>query len=102
MFGVALSVVVGGRCAVADGGLRLVQQVLPGVVAGSRPDPEAYQAACIEAWAASQVARNFTPATVDKATATLERILELCGRPAWEVTREIGRASCRERVCELV
>ena len=87
MFGVTLSIAVGGRCAGADGGLRLVQDVLPGV-AGSRPDPEVYQAACVEAWAASQVARNFTPATVDKATGTLERILELCGRPAWEVTRE--------------
>jgi integrase/recombinase XerD len=87
LFGVTLSIAVGGRCAVADGGLRLVQDVLPGV-AGSRPDPEVYQAACIEAWAASQVARNFTPATVDKATGTLERILELCGRPAWEVTCE--------------
>jgi site-specific recombinase XerD len=72
---------------VADGGLRLVQGVLPGV-AGSRPSPEAYQAACIEAWAASQVARNYSPATVDKATGILERILELCGRPAWEVTCE--------------
>jgi integrase/recombinase XerD len=87
LFGVASKITVWGRCAVADGGLRLVQGVLPGV-AGARPDPQAYQAACIEAWAASQVARNFSPATIDKAIGILERILELCGRPAWEVTHQ--------------
>jgi integrase/recombinase XerD len=72
---------------VADGGLRLVQGVVPGV-AGARPSPEVYQAACIEAWVASQVARNYSPATIDKATGILERILALCGRPAWEVTHQ--------------
>src|SRR2546426_383071 len=56
--------------------------------AGVLRGPDAYQAACIEAYQASQVARGFSPLTIGNGAGTLERFLEACGRPAWEVTRE--------------
>ena len=71
-----------------DGGsLRLVTSARPGLP-GVLPGPDAYQAACIEAYQASQVARGFSPLTIGNGAGTLERFLEACGRPAWEVTRE--------------
>jgi integrase/recombinase XerD len=51
-------------------------------------DPTAFQAACLEAYQASQAARGFSPVTMDNWNATLERFLAACGRPAWEITRE--------------
>jgi integrase/recombinase XerD len=71
-----------------DGGsLHLVTSARPGLP-GVLPGPDAYQAACVEAYQASQVARGFSPLTIGNGAGTLERFLEACGRPAWEVTRE--------------
>ena len=41
-------------------GLRVVQGAIPDADA-TPPDPEAYQAACVEAYVASQVARGYSP-----------------------------------------
>jgi integrase/recombinase XerD len=51
-------------------------------------DPAAFQAACLEAYEASQVARGFSQTTMDNWAGALERFLAACGRPAWEVTCE--------------
>ena len=40
-------------------------------------------------------------AGVDRAVVTVEKALELYGPPVY-VRKEIGRASCRERVCSTV
>ena len=69
------------------GGLRLVRADRP-ERSGGPPDPKAFQAGCIEAYQASQVARGFSPLTIGNGTGTLERFLAACGHPAWEVTRE--------------
>ncbi len=66
-------------------GLRLVASA-PATAAAAPPDPYAYQARCIEDYQASQAARGFSTLTIDNGTATLERFLTACGRPAWEVT----------------
>jgi integrase/recombinase XerD len=68
-------------------GLRLVASASATAVAAP-PDPGAYQARCIEDYQASQTARGFSALTIDNGTATLERFLAACGRPAWEVTCE--------------
>src|SRR5688572_4705584 len=80
---------VRGRWAVARDRFR----VLPGgssarSAAPTLVDPTAFQAACLEAYQASQAARGFSPVTMDNWNATLERFLAACGRPAWEITRE--------------
>jgi integrase/recombinase XerD len=49
-------------------------------------DPVAFQDRCLEAYQLSQVARGFSPVTMDNGAAVLERFLAACGRPAWEVT----------------
>jgi site-specific recombinase XerD len=68
-------------------GLRLVTP--PSALAVSAPpDPGVYQAGCIDDYQASQAARGFSTLTIDNGTATLERFLAACGRPAWEVTCE--------------
>lgn len=69
------------------GGLHLVPAD-HATLSGAPPDPLAYQARCIEAYQASQVARGFSPLTIGNGTGTLERFLNACGRPAWEVTLE--------------
>ncbi len=69
------------------GGLRLVPGAAVAPVAAP-PDPERFQAQCLDAYVASQVARGFSSVTVENGIGTLERFLALCGRPAWEVTRE--------------
>ena len=51
-------------------------------------DPVVFQRRCLEAYEASQVARGFSPVTMENWNATLERFLTACGRPAWEITRE--------------
>ena len=70
-------------------GLRLVT----GGAASTAPaapaaDPVAFQDGCLLAFEASQVARGFSPVTMDNGSGVLERFLTACGRPAWEVTRE--------------
>jgi integrase/recombinase XerD len=72
---------------VNGGGLRLVPVDQP-AHPGAPPDPATYQAGCIEAYQASQVARGFSPLTIGNGTATLERFLAACGHPAWEVTQD--------------
>jgi site-specific recombinase XerC len=52
------------------------------------PDPMVFHAECLEAYAASQVARGFSQTTMDNGAGVLERFLAACGRPAWEITRE--------------
>ncbi|HEX2289074.1 MAG TPA: hypothetical protein VHH53_02505 [Pseudonocardiaceae bacterium] len=41
-------------------------------------DPVAFQRMCLEAYEASQVARGFSPVTMDNWNATLERFLAAC------------------------
>jgi len=72
---------------VGKGGLRLVPGAAVAPVAAPL-DPERFQAQCLDAYVASQVARGFSSVTVENGIGTLERFLALCGRPAWEVTRE--------------
>jgi site-specific recombinase XerD len=72
---------------VNGGGLHLVPADRP-ARSGAPPDPQSYQAGCIEAYQASQVARGFSQLTIDNGTGTLERFLAACGHPAWEVTLE--------------
>ena len=69
------------------GGLHLVPVDRP-ALSGAPPDPEVFQAGCIEAYQASQVARGFSQLTIDNGTGTLERFLASCGHPAWEVTQD--------------
>ena len=52
------------------------------------PDPAAFQEECLRAFEASQVARGFSELTIVNGAGTLQRFLDACGRPAWEVTRE--------------
>jgi hypothetical protein len=68
-------------------GLRLVASASATAVPAP-PDPAAYQARCVEDYQLSQAARGFSTLTIDNGTATLERFLAACGRPAWEVTCE--------------
>ncbi len=51
-------------------------------------DPFDYQASCIDAYVATQVARSFSKDSITNTTGVLRRFLEACGRPAWEVTRD--------------
>jgi integrase/recombinase XerD len=68
-------------------GLRLVASA-SAIAVAAPPDPGVYQARCIEDYQASQTARGFSALTIDNGTATLERFLAACGRPAWEVSCE--------------
>ncbi|MGH2755267.1 MAG: tyrosine-type recombinase/integrase [Actinomycetota bacterium] len=77
----------GRRDAVSRTGLSVVPGGA-GVPAGPVPDAATYEARCIDAYVSSQEARNFSPVTVDVGSRTLQRFLTLCGKPAWEVTRE--------------
>lgn len=51
-------------------------------------DPMAFQDMCVEAYEASQVARGFSPVTMENGSGVLARFLAACGKPAWEVSRE--------------
>jgi integrase/recombinase XerD len=51
-------------------------------------DPMAFQELCIEAYEASQVARGFSPVTMENGSGVLARFLAASGKPAWEVSRE--------------
>lgn len=48
--------------------------------------PRVYQASCVDGFVASQVARGFSPTTIDNGTGVLERFLSLAVKPAWELT----------------
>ncbi len=50
--------------------------------------PAAYQAACVDAFVASQMARGFSQLTIDNGTGVLERFLAIAGKPAWELEPE--------------
>jgi integrase/recombinase XerD len=63
--------------------LRLVQGRETTV--GSETDPVRFQAECIEAYLASWVARGFSPVTIENDGSLLERVLNMLGRPAWDV-----------------
>lgn len=69
-------------------GLRLVEGSAGVPAAVAPPDRWAYQAACVEAFVASQVARGFSPITIENGSGVLERFLAACGKPAWEVTAD--------------
>jgi integrase/recombinase XerD len=51
-------------------------------------EPMAFQSLCLEAYEASQVARGFSPVTMENASGVLARFLAACGKPAWEVSCE--------------
>ena len=90
----------------ASGGLHLVASA--GLSSpGAPPDPVTYQASCIEAYQASQTARGFSPVTIGNGTGTLERFLDACGCPAWEVTcedvnRVVGQLAAACNASELI
>ena len=66
----------------------LVEYIHTQATAAAAPVDPAYQARCIEDYQCTQAARGFSTLTIDNGTATLERFLAACGRPAWEVTCE--------------
>ena len=70
------------------GGLRVVAGGAAAQADDTPPEPAAFQEECLRAFAASQVARGFSELTIVNGGATLQRFLDACGRPAWEVTRE--------------
>ncbi len=67
-------------------GLRLVAGGAEPAKLEAIADPAIFQNRCIEAYQVSQVARGFSPVTMDNGAGVLERFLAACGRPAWEVT----------------
>ena len=70
------------------GGLRVVTGGAAAEAVNTFADPAAFQEECLRAFEASQVARGFSELTIVNGGATLQRFLDACGRPAWEVTRE--------------
>jgi integrase/recombinase XerD len=68
--------------------LRLIQNDGIARAADQVPDPDAYEAQCLEDYAASQQVRGFSPRTTQSAIPRIERFLAMCGCRAWEVTRE--------------
>jgi integrase/recombinase XerD len=73
----------------AGNGFRLVAGGAAVAVAdGPAADPAEFQARCLLAFEASQVARGFSQTSMDNGSGVLERFLAACGRPAWDVTRE--------------
>lgn len=74
----------------ATDGLRLVAggAVLSPIGPDPAADPVVFQANCLVAFEASQVARGFAQSSMDNGSAVLERFLAACDRPAWDVTRE--------------
>ena len=69
-------------------GLRVVTGGAAAEAIEAPPDPAAFQEECLRAFEASQVARGFSELTIVNGGGTLQRFLDACGRPAWEVTRE--------------
>lgn len=74
-------------CVLRDG-LRLVSGGAEVSRVETAEDPTAFQDRCLEAYVVSQVARGFSPVTMDNGAGVLERFLAACGRPAWDVTRD--------------
>lgn len=69
--------------------LKVLAGGAPAVAAASvAPDPLVFQVRCLEEYEASQVARGFSPVTMENSAGVLARFLAACGKPAWEVTRE--------------
>ena len=69
---------------VGDGRLRVIAgEVAPAV---EPPDPQRFQAECVEAFVASWTARGFAESTIANDVGVLERMLAALGRPVWEVT----------------
>jgi integrase/recombinase XerD len=82
-------IIQGGATQVGRGGLRVVAGgAVAEAIDNASPDPAAFQEECLRAFEASQVARGFSGQTIVNGAATLQRFLDACGRPAWEVTRE--------------
>jgi len=71
---------------VGDGRLRVITGEVASVV--ETPDPERFQAECVEAFVASWTARGFAESTIANDVGVLERMLAALGRPVWEVTAE--------------
>jgi len=65
--------------------LRLVRGAGAPEVTASPVDPLALQDKFIAGFEASQVARGFSPLTIDGSIATLHRFLALAAKPAWEL-----------------
>jgi site-specific recombinase XerD len=65
--------------------LRLVRGAGAPEVTASPVDPLALQDRFIAGFEASQVARGFSPLTIDGSIATLHRFLALAAKPAWEL-----------------
>jgi integrase/recombinase XerD len=83
---------------VGRAGLRLVQGAAAvAATTGPVEDPWAFQASCLGGWVSSMVARNFSPLTIEKDNAALDRFLALAGQPAWELT-----AADVDRVVEVL
>ena len=81
-------IIQGGATQVKRGELRVVGGGAAVQAAGASPDPAAFQEECLRAFKASQVARGFSELTIVNGGATLQRFLDACGHPAWEVMRE--------------
>lgn len=85
-------------------------RVIPGFPGTACPeddlrDPFAYQARCVGGWVASQVARGFSPITIETDNGNLDRFLALTAKPAWELTPlDVDRivAALVERGCGAV
>jgi integrase/recombinase XerD len=71
---------------VGDGRLRVITGEVASVV--ESPDPERFQAECVEAFVSSWTARGFAESTIANDAGVLERMLAALGRPVWEVTAE--------------
>lgn len=67
-------------------GLHSVQGTAALPLTGDVVAPLTYQAGCVDGFVASQVARGFSPTTIDNGTGVLERFLSLAVKPAWELT----------------
>jgi integrase/recombinase XerD len=66
--------------------LQVVRGAAAPAVPGPALDPLGFQASCVGGFVASQVARGFSPVTIDNDTGVLDRFLALAGKPAWELT----------------
>ena len=78
----------GGSKVGGASGLRVVTGGSAAEAIEAPPDPAVFQEECLTAFEASQVARGFSERTIVNGAGTLQRFLDACGRPAWEVTRE--------------
>jgi site-specific recombinase XerD len=68
--------------------LRLVRSATADDVPTAHLDAVGFEAYCIERWLDSLVARAFSQRTIRGALPVLERFLDRCAVPVWEVTRD--------------